>query len=99
MRSSLAILLADLTGLGADDGDLYGDPGRPTGLDCPAGVVECGCRRDAVSVCRSVTHEPVLANPSYGVTVASAVRAGGAMGGLVVGWCVAAGRQGYYSGQ
>ena len=70
------------------------------GLVCPAGVVECGCGgdADAVSACRSGTYEPVLANPSDGVTVASVVRAGSCYGwtgdGVV---CVAAGRQGNYS--
>ena len=54
-------------------GDLYGDSDHPTGLDCPAGVVECG--RDAVSACRCGTPEPVLASPSYGATVTSVVQA------------------------
>ena len=87
-KASLAILLAESTGPGV--GDL------PTGLDCPAGVVQCGCGVDAVSACKSGTYEPVPANPSYGVTVASGARAsscyGWTSGGVV---CGAAGRQGY----
>ena len=95
-KTSLAVLLAEFTGLGVGSGHMYGDSGHSTGLDCPTGVLECSCGGDAVSACKSDTHEPVLASPSYGVTVASGARAsssyGWTSGGVV---CVAAGRRGY----
>ena len=81
-KASLAILLVESTGLGVGGGDL------PTGLDCPTGVVECDCGAGAVSACRSGTYEPVPANPSYGVTVASEVQTGGCYGWTGGGRCV-----------
>ena len=72
--------VAELTGLGVGGGDLLGDSGHPTGLDCPAGVVECGCRGDAVRACRSGLDEPVFTNPSNGVTLISVEQAGSSYG-------------------
>ena len=76
-KASSACHLAEMIGLGVGGGDLCGGSGQPTGLDCAAGVVECSCGRDAVSACRSGAPEPVLINPSYGVTVVQS----GSMGG------------------
>ena len=91
---SSACYSAEMTGLGVGGGGLYGGPGHPTGLDCPAGVMGCGCGGNVVSACRSGAPEPVLTNPSNGAPVTSMVRAGGCCG-LTVGGevCVAVGRE------
>ena len=95
-KTSLAVLLAEFTGLGVGGGHMYGDSGHSTGLDCPTGVVECSCGGDAVSACKSGRPEPVLDNPSYGVTVTSVVQAGSCSEWTSIGEvCMAAGRQGY----
>ena len=67
---------SECTGLGMGVGDLHGGSDHTTGLDCPPGVVGCGCRGNAVSPYRSGSPEPFLTNPSNGVTVTSVVRAG-----------------------
>ena len=85
------------TGLCVVGGDLYGGSGHTSGLDCPPGV-ECGCRGDAVSPCRSGSPIPVLTNPSNGALVISVVQAGGGYGWTSGGeMCVTAGRQGYFT--
>ena len=69
--------------------DLLGDTGHPTGLDCPAGVVGCGCGGDAVTACRNGSNETVYTNPpSNGVTVSSVVRACRSYGPASGGECV-----------
>ena len=69
------VIVAGVAG-GDLHGDLLGGPDHPTGLDCPAGVVGCGCGGDAVTACRNGSNETVYTNPpSNGVTVSSVVRA------------------------
>ena len=80
--------VSELTGLGVGGGDLRGDSGHPAGLDCLAGVVECGCRGDAVRDCRSGPYYEIdFTNPSNGETVTSVVQAGGSYGWTSGGKC------------
>ena len=97
-KASSVFHLAEMIGLGVGGGDLYGDSGHPTGLDCPAGVVECSCGGEAASACRSGAPEPVLTNPSNGAFVISVVQTGGGCGCASCGEaCVTVGRQGHYT--
>ena len=97
-KASSAFHLAETIGLGVGGCGLYGGSGHPTGLDCPAGVVECSCGGDAASAWRSGAPEPVLTNPSNGALVISVVQAGGGYGWASHGEvCVTAGRQGHYT--
>ena len=69
--------------------ELLGGTGHPTGLDCPAVVVGCGCGGNAVTACRDGSHETVYTNPpSNGVTVSSVVRACRSYGPASGGECV-----------
>ena len=80
--------VSELTGLGVGGGDLRGDSGHPAGLDCLAGVVECGCRGDAVRDCRSGPYYEIdFTNPSNGETVTSVVQTGGGYGWTSGGKC------------
>ena len=81
------VIVAGVAG-GDLHGDLLGGPDHPTGLDCPAGVVGCGCGQDVVMACRSDFYETVDTNPSNGVTVLSVGRACSSYGRTSGGECV-----------
>ena len=86
-----------MTELGVGGGDLHGSD-QPTDLDCPTGVLVCGCGGNVVRTCSSSIHKPVSINPSNGVPVT-----GVELASTACGWasgeeaCVADGKEGYCS--